>query len=699
MSVFRPTRRDLILAGLAGAGAGGAGLVLGVWYGRRKERWAKRTPPRDEPFSPNIYVAVGEDDVVKIWLTKAEMGQGVMTTLPAILADELDADWERVEVVPALANPNYGDMMTAVSSSVRNLYDELRVAGASARAMLVGAAADAWGVAADACSTRHGWVVHDPTGRRARYGALATAAGRRDIPTNPPLKDPAGRSLVGRSIDRVDVPDKTTGATRFGGDVRLPGMLRATVVHPPPGAELVAHDAEAAKSVPRVRDVIALSTGVAVVADDTWSAFRGADAASARFTELEATDVEAELRSILDRDGAFVDESRPTIAEAFEATYFLPYLAHAGLEPTNATAHVTGERCEIWAPTQHPQGVRESAARHLGLDPARVIVHTTFLGGGFGRRVGDPEVLEAVELSRRVGAPVQVTWPRGEDTAQDRFRPASLHRLRAELAPDGRPRKWHHRIAAPSIAGIEAADGRVDELAVQGATDLPFALEEVSVEWVPLDRSPLPPGFWRSVGHSYNAFAVECFIDELASRAGQDPAAYRRALYGDSPRGARARAALDRVVDMSGWPTPAPGRALGLAVHEAFESVMAQVAEVSEAEGRLRVHRVWAALDCGLALDPRNVRAQVEGGVVFGLSAALWGRADPGPKGVRQRNFDALRILRFSEAPEIRVELIEGGERPGGVGEIGVPPIAPAVANAVARLRGERPRRLPLEPV
>ena len=703
MSVLRLTRRDLVLAGLTGAGAGGAGLVLGVWYGRRKERWAKRTPPREEPFSPNIYLAIDEDDVVKVWLTKAEMGQGVMTALPAILADELDADWSQVEVVPALANRNYGQMMTAVSSSVRSLYDELRRAGASARAMLVGAAAEIWGVPADTCTTREGWVVHEPSGRRTRYGAVATAAGQRAVPSDPPLKTASQRSLVGRSLDRVDIPAKTTGAARFGIDVRRPGMLRAAVLHPPHGAEIASYDADAARAVPGVRNVVELESGLAVVAGDTWSAFRGADAADATFTEVDAPDVEAELRTALDRGGTFVDDVRPTNtpgAEVVEATYFLPFLAHAGLEPTNATAHVGADRCEIWAPTQHPQGLCENAARRLDLDPAQVIVHTTFLGGGFGRRVGDPEAMEAVELSRRMGAPVQVTWSRAEDTAHDRYRPASLHRLRAELDTEGRPRSWHHAIAAPSIVGLVAADARVDDVAVQGATPLPYAVDEVAVEWAPLDRSPLPLGFWRSVGHSYNAFAVECFVDELARRTGWDPAAYRRAMYRDDARGARHRAVLDRVVEISSWPTPsAPDRALGLAVHAAFESVVAQVVEVGEREGRLRVFRVWAAVDCGLVIDPRNVRAQVEGGIVFGLSAARWGRIDPGPKGVRQRNFDELRILRFAEMPAVEIALLDGGDRPGGVGEIGVPPIAPAVANAVAALRGERPRRLPLEPI
>jgi isoquinoline 1-oxidoreductase beta subunit len=701
VSVLRLTRRDLVLAGLTGAGAGGAGLVLGIWYGRRKERWAKRTPPREEPFSPNIYLAIDETDVVRVWLTKAEMGQGVMTALPAILADELDADWSRVEIVPATANRNYGNMMTAVSSSVRSLYDELRRAGASARAMLVGAAADAWGVPADACSTQNSWVVHEPTGRRVRYGAVASAAGRREVPADPPLKPASQRSIVGRSVNRLDIPAKTTGAARFGIDVRCPGMLRATVLHPPFGAELASYDADAARAVPGVRDIIELESGVAVIAGDTWSAFRGADAADATFTELDEPDVETELQIALDRGGVFVEGVRPTItpaAEVVEATYHLPFLAHAGLEPTNATAHVTADRCEIWAPTQNPQGLRGNAARHLDLDPAQVVVHTTFLGGGFGRRVDNPEAMEAVELSRRMGVPVQVTWTRSEDTAHDRYRPASLHRLRARLGPDGRPQKWHHAIASPSIAGIRAADDRVDDLAVQGATPIPYAIGEISVEWAALDRSPLPLGFWRSVGHSYTAFAVECFIDELARKADRDPAAYRRALYGDDPRGARHRAVLDRVLEMSSWPNPtARDRALGLAVHEAFESVVAQVVEVGDIEGRLRVHRVWAAVDCGLVIDPRNVRAQVEGGIGFGLSAARWGRIDPGPQGVRQRNFDELRLLRFAEMPEVEVALLEGGDRPGGVGEIGVPPIAPALANAVTALRGDRPRRLPLE--
>lgn len=704
LEVARLTRRDLVLAGLTATGAGGAGLVLGVWYGRRKERWAQRPPPRPEPLSPNVYLAIDDDDVVRIWLTKAEMGQGVMTALPMIIADELDADWSRVEVVPAVASRRYGNMMTAVSSSVRSLYDELRLAGATARHMLMAAAAEAWDVPMAACATRAGWVLHEPTGRRLRYGALATAAGRRDVPEAVELDDAPRGALVGRSVPRVDIPDKATGAARYGIDVRVPGMLRATVVHPPPGASLRSHDAEAARRLPRIRDVLEIAGGIAVVADDTWSAFRGAEALDARFTEAPNRDLEADLRAALATGGAFANDRRPSApidgaGPRFEATYLLPFLGHWGLEPTNATAHVTDARCDIWAPTQHPQGVREHAARHLGLEEAAVVVHSTLIGGGFGRRVSDDEVLEAVELSRRCGAPVQVTWPREEDSAQDRFRPASFHRLRAELAADGRPRRWHHALAAPSITGRRALDDGVDPLAVQGAHPIPYAVDELTVEWADLSPSPLPVGFWRSVGHSYNAFAVECFVDELAERANEDAAAYRRRLYRDDDVGRRHRAVLDRVIQMSAWPgeTVREERALGLAVHEAFESVVALVAEVEAVRGQLRARRVWAAVDCGLVIDPRNARAQVEGGIAFGLSATWWGRAEPGPRGVLQRNFDQIRHLRLADMPQVAVEFVPGRLRPGGVGEIGVPPVAPAIANAVARLRGDRPRRLPID--
>lgn len=700
MTIRKVTRRELIAAGGVATGAGSIGLALGIWYGRRRERWRKRTPPRSEPFSPSIYLAITEDDRVRIWVTKAEMGQGVMTTLAAIVADELDADWSRVEVVRAIGNANYGNMRTSGSSSVRKLFDELRSAGAAARIMIRDAAAEVWGEDPSTCETREGRVIHRPSGRRLSYGALALRAADREVPASPPLKARTERRLIGQTVPRVDIPAKVTGTAVFGVDVRLPGMLRAAVLHPPPGGELAGFEPERAEALDGVLDVVRLDRGLAVVASDSWSALEGAERVRVRWKNLASPPaVRERLELALERGGVATSASAPRAPSppdgpSIERTYFLPYLAHAALEPINATAWVRDGGCEVHAPTQHPQGLQARVADHLGIEPARVVVHPTLLGGGFGRRLRPDETLEAVELSRRLGAPVQVVWSRAEDIRRDVYRPASLHQLQATVDAAGRPQSWRHAIASPSILGLTFEDRRVDVTATQGAEPLVYPVPTTRVEWCAADGLVLPLGLWRSVGHSATAFAIECFVDELAEAAGADPVAYRRALL---PAGTRARAVLDRVADLSGWDEPSEaGSARGVAVHACFESVIAVVVEAAEQQGVPRLRRLTAAADCGLAVDPGNVRAQIEGGLVFGLSAALWGRIDLGERDILQSNFHDVRILRMDETPPIEVALIEGSDRPGGVGELAVPVAAPALANAWARLRGVRARDLPL---
>ncbi len=695
----------MLLAGGVGAAglAGGAGLYLGVWYGRRKERWVKRAPPRPEPLSPDVHWALDSAGVLSVWVPKSEMGQGVLTSLPLLVAEELDVDWENVRPVRAQANQNFGFMLTATSDSVRRLWSELRRAGALGRAMLIGAAAESWGVPPETCTTEPGFVVHPPSGRRQAYGVLAAAAGRRPLPDDAPSKDPSEFRLIGRSPPRLDIPDKLDGSAEFGADVRVPGLAFAVVRQAPMGTDLNGFSANAAERVPGVRSVHSLSGAVAVVADHSWAAFQGAEALTLEHTDPrlpDETQVRERLAQALDAPGleaAGTTATEPAAGgKTVRSELFLPYLPHLNMEPANATAWVEPERCRIWAPTQAPRAVHHWARDFLGLPEAQIEVQPTLLGTGFGRRAAIDEVKHAVELSRKLGGPVQVQWSRTEDLQHDHYRPASLHRLEATLNDDGLPATWRHRIANPSILGLQPGTTEVDEVAVEGAVDLPYAVADWKVTWHVPDGLPLQVGFWRSVGHSYNAFAVETFVDELAETAGVDPAEYRARLL----KGRHADV-LERLVDAAGWTRPSvEGEARGMAIHASFGSVVGQVVEVCRdpaARGGFRINRVVAAVDCGFAVHPDGIRAQIEGGVAFALSAALLGRLDVTEGRIRNTNFHDAPVLLFPDMPAVEVHVLDRpDEPPGGVGEVAVPPLAPALCNALARLDGERRRRLPL---
>lgn len=693
------SRRDVLAWGFVGGLAGASGLLLGYRVGERRERWRKRAPRDPARFRPSVFLGLEPDGTVVVWLTKAELGQGVMTSLPMIVADELDADWNRVRVEQALANLNYGDMSTVTSSSVRSLWEPLREAGATARAMLVAAAAAEWGVAVDTCTTERGMVVH-ADGRRTAYAGLVRAASRLPVPERGRLvyKSASEQRLIGRSLPRLDVPAKLTGTATFGLDVRVPGQVFAVTARASAlGGEIRLVDATAARAVPGVIDVITTPFGVAVVADTTWAAMKGRDALELEHTPATAFDdasVGTALRERVDGPVAValdvgsndeVDDLSPVVE------YQLPFLAHTPMETINCTARVESGRCEVWAATQDPLSAQSEAMDVTGLEAAAVIVHTTFVGGGFGRRVFHPEVREAVWLSARLERPVQSVWSRDDDVRHDFYRPAALHRLRGRLDASGL--RWHHRVISPSILQVDSADG-LDELAVDGAAQLPYAVSAARVEWTSA-QTPVPLGFWRSVGHSHTAFAVESFIDELIVGSGGDPIAGRLQLLADKPR---HRAVLERVAVASGWSeAAAEGRHRGVAVHASFGSVVAQVVEVSvHDDKRVTVHRVVCAVDCGRIVHPDGVVAQIEGGIVFGLTAALQGRITFAEGEVRSSNFDDQPLLRMPQVPAINVELLDGGEVPGGVGEIAVPVIAPALANALAAATGERWRSLPL---
>jgi isoquinoline 1-oxidoreductase beta subunit len=709
MRLFRLTRRELLLAGCSGAGALAVGVYGGHRLGRRAERQRYAVPPREQPFAPSAFVAIDVAGLVTVWLPRTEMGQGVATALPMMLADELGADPDRLRVVLAPADARYGSQLTAVSSSVRDHWLELRRAGAAARELLLAAAAAAWGVPAGECQVSRGDVVHGASGRRLPFGALVVAAARLPVPQAPPLKSPAAFTWIGKAMPRLDHRAKVDGSARFGLDVRVPGMWFAVVARSPTvGGRATAWDAAAARAVPGVRDVVPIEAGIAVLADTSHAAIQGRAALRAVFAPgPRAWSSEAhwqQLAELAARPGRVAQQRGAGSAalagpgRRVEAEYRLPFLAHATMEPMNCTAEVRADGCIVTVPTQSPQRVRDVVAAQLGVPLGQVLVQPTFVGGGFGRRVAVDFVREAVALAQQVGRPVQVLWTREDDFAHDHFRPSALHRLAALLSADGLPRVWHHRIATPSILAQDPAfAAAIDPTAVEGAIDLPYRIPDQQIE-LAVAEAPCQVGFWRSVGHSLHAFAVECFVDELAAAAGVEPVRYRLQLLAD-PESARHRRVLELVTAQAGPPPAGAGAGRGVAVHASFGSVVAMVVDVQASPERLQVQRVTAAVDCGHAVHPDGVRAQVEGGVAFALSAARFGGVSFAAGVAMASNFHDQPLLRATGMPRVDVHLVPQGDPGsvlGGVGEIAVPPLAPALANAVSAATGIRPRELPL---
>ncbi|MEZ5458861.1 MAG: molybdopterin cofactor-binding domain-containing protein [Steroidobacteraceae bacterium] len=704
MSVFKVTRRQLLI-GAAGATVvtGAAGLWLGI---ERLARQRFRQPvARDGRFAPNAFLAIATDGTITIWLTRSEMGQGIQTALPRLIAEELDADWSRVRIEQAVAGElDYGSLFTAASSSISANWIELRRAGAVARAMLVAAAGEAWGAGAADCRTEMSEVIHVPSGRRLGYGELAEAAAKQRAPLRPPLKEPGEFRLIGRDVPRTDTPDKVSGVARYGIDVRRPGMRFCVLARPPSwGSRLDSFDAAPALAVAGVTDVFRLGETVAVVATTSYAALRGRQALlvkwqSGSHAALSTESIAAQLATALDapdaaigRDDGDVPSRIAGESSVIEARYEVPFLAHAPLEPMNCTVEVDVSGVQVWAPTQAPDDARSTAAAAAGVPLDQVRVHTTLLGGAFGRRAVSDFVTEAVQVAMRIKAPAQVLWSREDDMRHGRFREAAAHRLRATIDSSGRPALWWHRIAS-------AVDGPPDPVVpsfvpMMGSSDLPYTLPAARVDWRGV-QTPVPFGIWRSVGHSYNGFATECFIDELAEAAGADPLEYRLQLLGSQPR---LVACLQRAAAAADWTNARRlGRHLGIAATTCFGSFVATVCEVELQQDVPRVTRLWYAIDCGIAVHPDGVRAQVEGGALFGLTAALFGRVSIREGAIVEGNFDRYRLLRLDETPIIAVDIVDSTESPGGVGEAAVPTVAPAVANAWYSATGKRPRRLPL---
>jgi isoquinoline 1-oxidoreductase subunit beta len=717
------SRREFVKAGVAVSG-----LVVAIQLPAYARTAVDALTRRGAVLSPSAFLQIAPDGAVTVWLTKSEMGQGVRSTVPTIVAEELEVAVETIRVEQASADPKYGEQSTGGSSSISSLWLPLRTASAQAREMLVGAAARTWGVPAAECVAEQGTVRHDASRRRLAYGALVAVAAALKVPAEPALKDPKAFKLLGRPSRRLDTPPKVDGTARYGLDVRLPGMVFACVARCPVfGRPLTGYDAAQARAVPGVLEVIPLEAGellvggfwryelpgaVAVVAENSWAAMRGCKALDCRWEPAGGMDSEQLSRifrdralqaGILGRNDGDADTALQQAARVVEATYDVPFLAHATMEPMNCTAHVRAGRCDVYAPTQAPTDLQHLAEALTGLDGSAVEVHTTIMGGGFGRRYEMDWVIDSIRVSKVLSRPVQVVWTREHDMQHDNYRPASHHVLRGGLDASGKLVAWTHRIVAPSIIswhapgaftpGSSAASGE----ALDGAADLEYGIPHLRVDYCPV-KTPVPVGWWRSVFASQNCFANETFLDEVARAAGRDPLELRRELLAGSPR---HLAVLNLAAEKAGWGTPLPaGRGRGIAIHKFFsDSIVAEVAEVTVGEKGLRVDRVVCAIDCGLALNPDIVAAQMEGGIVYALSAALRGAITLDGGRVKQSNFHDYPVLRMSEMPRVEVHIVESTEPPHGVGEPAVPPLAPAIANALAAVTGKPVRRLPLTPV
>jgi len=696
-----------------------AGLVIGFTVAPRAGLSALQAPAAKPLPDPNAFLRIGTDESVTVLLSHSEMGQGIWTTLPMLIAEELGCDWSKVRVehapaAPAYAHTAYGIQMTGGSTSTWSEFDRYRQAGALAREMLIATAAERWKVDPSACRTEKGYVVHE--GQRLSFGALAASAQKSKLPAQVKLKDPKDWKLLGKPTKRLDSPEKVTGRAQFGMDVRLPGMLTAVVARSPVfSGKARSFRAEKARTIPGVKNVVEVPSGVAVVAEHFWAAKLGRDALEIDWdlgdgAKLDTERMLEEFRSMAATPGAKaaiagdVEAGMKSAAKTVEAEYELPYLAHATMEPMNCTVRVAPDGCEIWTGTQFQTMDQKRAGEILGLKPEQVNVHTMFLGGGFGRRATPTSdvVSEAVHVAKAAGgsAPIRTVWTREDDMRGGYYRPMWFHRVRVGLDGGGVPVSWRQTIVGQSIlAGtpFEAmmVKNGVDQTSVEGAADSPY-VKGTPNHLVDLHspRTVIPVLWWRSVGHTHTAFVMETFVDALAHEAKRDPLDYRRKLLKDHPR---HLGVLNLAAEKAGWGEPPPeGRFRGLAVHESFESFVAEVAEVSVAGGRVKVHRVVCAVDCGVCANPAGVEAQLQGGVAFGLTAALYGELTLKAGRLQQSNFHDYPLLRFSEMPKVEVHIVASSEKPGGIGEVGVPPIAPAVANAVFAATGKRLRRLPL---
>jgi isoquinoline 1-oxidoreductase beta subunit len=703
-----PISRRSLLASVAALG-GSLALGFEIPFGPQPARASNRGT------EITAWIVIAPDDSITIRVAKSEMGQGILTALPMLVAEELECDWSKVRAEYAAPEENvrrqraWGDMSTGGSRSVRNSQQALRRAGATAREMLIGAAAAQWDVLSSECRAHNGVITHVPSGRTLRFGQVAAAAARATAPHEIKLKEPSEWRLIGTPRKRLDVIAKVRGEPIYGIDVRLPDMLHAALVQCPVfGGKLRALDDSKLAGMQGMRKVVRLDGAVAIIADDWWRAKKALEALDITWDEggngtVTSESVRGYLRTGLFADGAGVGRKDGDVAAALaqvdrqvEAEYEVPFLAHATMEPQNATAHVRGSQVEVWVPTQNGEAALAAAAAAAGVPPGNVVVHKMMLGGGFGRRgLTQDFVSVAVQIAKHVPHPVKVLWSREEDMRHDFYRPMAMARMRAGLDAAGEPIAWHVRLTGPSVLAM-AAPGHVDKHFQEGfLDDMPYDVPNYLVDYA-MRRTHVPVGFWRCVNHTQNCFFKECFIDELAHAANEDPYQYRRKLLRNHPRADKFLAVLDAVADKAGWETPPrDGSHRGIALNEVNGTYTAAVVEASVRE-ELRVHRVVSAIDCGTVVNPLTVQLQVESATVFALTAALHGEITINDGRVEQSNFNDYPMLRLAQMPKVETLVVPSGGAWTGVGEPPVAVVAPALCNAIFSATGKRIRSLPL---
>ena len=704
------------------------GLTIGISVTPFGYSLMNASAQKEGSFKPNAWFEITPDNIVTVTVPGSEMGQGIRTALPMIVADELEADWKHVRIVQAPAadafkNPLLGAQVTVASAATRGFYEPLRKAGAAGRAMLVKAAAQTWKVPEEECTAFNGTVKHKKSNRSLSYGKLCQKAATLELPKDPLLKQESEFRYMGKPMARVDIPEKVAGKAVYGLDVKVPDMLYGVIARPPAyGAKPLSYDQKAAEGIKGVVKIAPTPNGIAVCAESLDAAWKGREALQVKWDkgshpDMNSDSIEKHYMEALDKPGAVatnVGDVKKALGEAskkLQATYYVPFVAHATMEPMNCTAYVQNDRCDVWTPTQAQTATQMAASQLSGLPPAKVHVHTTLLGCGLGRRGshGRDFTIDAVAASKAVGKPVKVVWSREEDIKNGLLRAASCHRVEAGLDPQGRLTAWSHKLACTSILkwlNPAAIKDGIDIFSLWGIFDLPtnpqlshtvYEFPNFYVEQV-LSDLPIPAAPWRSVTNAQNAFVVESFMDELAHSVGKDPLEFRLHLLSNKMR---VRRVLQTVAEKAGWGKPVPkGKGRGIAQHSCFGGFLAYVADVSvnEKDGTIKVDRIVAAVDIGPVVNPNAVLAQVEGGIIEGVSTTLKEQVEFANGGVKSANFDDYRILRMSEIPEIEIHIVKSNEKIGGIGEPGVPPTAPAIANAVFNATGARVRRLPLTP-
>jgi isoquinoline 1-oxidoreductase beta subunit len=713
-AVPNTSRRDFLKV----SAATGGGLVIGFNLSLGNKLALAQAAPAPNLNQPNAFLRIALDGTVTVQVKHLEFGQGVMTSLPMLLAEELKCDWTKIRAelapaAPVYAHSSFGMQITGGSSSVSNSWEQLRTVGAMARTMLVTAAANRWKVAAGQCRAANGMVT-GPGGKKAGYGELAEEAAKLPTPEKVALQSAKDFTIIGKPTRRIDAPAKVNGSARFGLDLtakQIPNLHTAVVAHPPIfGARVVKFNADKVNGIPGITHVVQLDSGIAVVAKSFWAAKVGRDALQIEWdlepgSKADSVAMSNNYRQTARTPGLVAKKGNPDMlkgaAKTLVAEFEMPYLAHAAMEPLSCTVSVSGDKCELWVGSQLQTLDVLAAAKAAGVPPANVKLNTMLAGGGFGRRtnLSSDYVVEAVAIGKKVGVPVKMVWTREDDMKAGSYRPMYVHRIEAGLDASNKISAWNHTVVGQSlVAGtpFEQAfvkDG-IDASSMEGIVDTPYDIPNMHAT-LHTTKIGVPVLFWRSVGHSHTAYAMETAMDDLAKLAGQDPVAFRRAYLGKHPKVLKT---LNLAAEKAGWASALPkGRARGVAVHESFGSVVAHIVEVSMDKGELKLHRIVSAIDCGLVVNPLTVAAQVESSAVYGMSAALYGKITLKDGVVEQSNFHNYPLLRMAEMPKVEVYIVPGGETPTGVGEPGLPPIAPAISNAIFALTGKRLRTLPFD--